>query len=156
LTRLSVLLSTGFGIGYTPFAPGTMASLASLPFGYLLLLSYGAPGVLLGGLLIFAVGIWASGAHARSIGHKDPSASVIDEIAGQLLAMLPIVPVGGFSDGLQIAAAFVLFRFFDIAKLWPISRLERFDGGVGIMADDIAAGLAAAALLFAARDWSWI
>ena len=150
------MFSTGFGIGYTPFAPGTMASLVALPFGYLLLLSYGALGVLLMGLLIFVVGIWASGAHALSIGHKDPGTSVIDEIAGQLLAMLPIIPVGNSSDGIRIAAAFVLFRFFDITKLWPISRLERLHGGVGIMADDFAAGLAAATLLFAALNWGWI
>ena len=77
-------------------------------------------------------------------------------IAGQLLAMLPIIAVGSPSDGLQIAAAFVLFRFFDITKLWPISRLERLHGGVGIMADDLAAGLAAAALLYAVLNWGWI
>lgn len=133
-----------------------MASLVALPFGYLLLLSYGALGVLLVGLLIFVVGIWASGAHARVIGRTDPGTSVIDEIAGQLLAMLPIIAVGNPSDGLQIAAAFVLFRFFDITKLWPISRLERLHGGVGIMADDLAAGLAAAALLYAVLNWGWI
>lgn len=133
-----------------------MASLLALPFGYLLLLNYGALSVLLVGLLVFVVGIWASGAHARSIGRNDPGTSVIDEVAGQLLAMVPIVPVGNLSDGFQIAAAFVLFRFFDIAKPWPISRLERLHGGVGIMADDLAAGLAAAVLLYAGVSWNWI
>lgn len=153
MTRVAIWCSTVFGIGYTPFAPGTMASLVALPVGYLLHLSYGVLGVLFAGLVIFAVGIWASGAHARSIGRDDPGTSVIDEIAGQLFAMLLITPAGHPSDWLQIVTAFVLFRFFDIAKPWPISRLERLHGGVGIMADDAAAGLVSAAILFAVLNW---
>lgn len=133
-----------------------MASAVALPFGYWLLLFYGAPAVLLAGVLVFVVGIWASGAHARSISRNDPGTSVIDEVAGQLLAMVPIMPAGSLSDGFQIAAAFVLFRFFDIAKPWPISRLERLHGGVGIMADDVAAGLAAGIILYAAVSWNWV
>ena len=153
MTRVAIWCSTVFGIGYTPFAPGTMASLVALPVGYLLHLSYGVLGVLFAGLVIFAIGIWASGAHARSIGRDDPGTSVIDEIAGQLFAMLLIAPAGHPSDWLQIVTAFVLFRFFDIAKPWPISRLEHLHGGVGIMADDAAAGLVSAAILFAVLNW---
>ena len=153
MTRVAIWCSTVFGIGYTPFASGTMASLVALPIGYLLHLSYGTLGVLVVGLVIFAIGIWASGAHARSIGREDPGTSVIDEIAGQLFAMLLITPAGNTSNWPQIVAAFVLFRFFDIAKPWPISRLERLHGGVGIMADDAAAGLVSAAILFALFNW---
>ncbi len=156
MTRLPVLLSTGFGIGYTPSAPGTMASLCALPFGYLVLLYHGVFALLVASLLVFVLGIWASGAHARIIGRSDPGTSVIDEIAGQFLAMLAIVPAGALSDGSQVLAAFVLFRFFDIAKPWPISRLERLHGGLGIMADDCAAGLLSAILLFAAINLGWI
>ena len=156
MTRLPVILSTGFGIGYTPSAPGTVASLLALPFGYMLLLSYGAIALLSVGILVLVVGIWASGAHARILGRQDPGSSVIDEIAGQFLAMLPIVPAANLSDGLQIGAAFALFRFFDIAKPWPISRLERLHGGVGIMADDCAAGLVSAVLLYFLLSWGWI
>jgi len=155
MTRLAVLYSTLLGIGYTPFAPGTMAALVTLPFGYFLLLYFGAGGVALAGFVIFVTGIWASGAHAKSIGRNDPGTSVIDEVAGQLYAMLPIAATGSIADGTQIAAAFVLFRFFDIVKPWPISRLERLHGGVGIMADDLAAGLVSAVILYAALNW-WV
>ena len=117
--------------------------------GYILLYSGGTLSLLLTSAFILVLGIWTSGVHARSVGSVDPSSSVIDEISGQLLAMLPIVPMGRTSDGLAIVAAFVLFRFFDIAKPWPISRLESLPAGVGIMADDFAAGLVAAALLLA-------
>ena len=156
MTRLPVILSTGFGLGYTPIAPGTMASFAALPFGYALLLFHGPLALLSIALPILFVGIWASGAHARIIGRDDPGSSVIDEIAGQLLAILPVVPLGTLSDGLQIGAAFLLFRFFDIVKPWPISRLERLHGGVGIMADDCAAGIVSAALLYFMMAWGWI
>lgn len=133
-----------------------MASFVALPFGYFVLLYHGAFGLLTIGVLVFLVGIWASGAHARIIGRNDPGTSVIDEVAGQFFAMLPIVPAGSISDGAQVALAFVLFRFFDIAKPWPISRLERLHGGVGIMADDCAAGFVSALILFAAMSWGWI
>lgn len=156
MTRFPIILSTGFGIGFTPLGPGTMASFVALPFGYMLILYQGALALFLAGSIIFVVGIWASGAHARAIGQNDPGTSVIDEIAGQFFAMLPIVPAADVSDGVQIATAFLLFRFFDIVKPWPISRLERLHGGVGIMADDCAAGLFSALLLFAAINWGWI
>jgi phosphatidylglycerophosphatase A len=156
LIRLPIVLSTGLGIGYTPFAPGTMASFVALPIGYAVLFFHGTLALLLMGIGILAVGIWASGAHARIVGRYDPGTSVIDEIAGQFLAMLPIAPAGNLADGTRIAAAFVLFRFFDIVKPWPISRLERLHGGVGIMADDCAAGLVSAVLLYCMLSWGWI
>ena len=133
-----------------------MASFIALPFGYMLLLFQGAFALLLVALAIFLLGIWASGAHARIIEQHDPGTSVIDEIAGQFFAMLPIVPAATLSDGIQVLAAFALFRFFDIAKPWPISRLERLHGGVGIMADDCAAGVVSAMFLFAVMSWGWI
>jgi phosphatidylglycerophosphatase A len=83
----------------------------------------------------------ASAAYAAELGQLDPGCIVIDEVCGQLIALafLPAawVPVG---------ASFVLFRFFDIIKPWPIRKLEKLPGGWGIMADDVGAGLAAAAL----------
>nr|TFG55159.1 MAG: phosphatidylglycerophosphatase A [Hyphomicrobiales bacterium] len=156
MTKFAVFVSTVFGIGDAPFAPGTVASLAALPIGYLILLFGGAPYLLLVCLFVIGLGIWASGLHAQSIGRDDPGSSAIDEVAGQFLAMLPLVPRGSTSDAIAVVAAFVLFRFFDIIKPWPISRLERLAGGMGIMADDIAAGLVSAALLFGALHWGLI
>lgn len=157
MKKLAVLLSTGFGVGYAPGAPGTFAALATLPFGYLILLYGGAGALLAVAFLVSAAGVWASGAHAQAIGRDDPGSSVIDEVAGQLLAMLPIVPLGSFfSDGAAVVVAFFLFRLFDIWKPWPISRLERFHGGIGIMADDISAGLVSAALLYGMMELGWL
>lgn len=156
MKNIAIILSTGFGIGYAPGAPGTFASLAALPLGYLILFYGSAQVLFILALCISVLGIWASGAHAEAIGKKDPGSSVIDEIAGQLLAMLPIVPMGNSSDAIPAVCAFFLFRFFDILKPWPICRLERLPGGVGIMADDIAAGLISAALLYWAVASGWI
>jgi phosphatidylglycerophosphatase A len=156
MRNLAVLLSTGFGVGYLPGLPGTYGSLATLPFGYLIL-TYGGTTILLAAAVIVSlIGIWASGTHAQAIGRKDPGSSVIDEVAGQLLAMLPISVAGDTSDIVPVVIAFFLFRLFDILKPWPISRFERFHGGLGIMADDIAAGLVSAALLYAALALGWI
>ena len=156
MKNLAVILSTGFGVGYAPGAPGTFAALATLPFGYLILLYSGAAVLFAAALLVFAIGIWASGAHAQAIGKDDPGSSVIDEVAGQLLAMVPILPLGTASDIAPVVCAFFLFRLFDIWKPWPISRLEKFHGGVGIMADDIAAGLVSAVLLYSAIAMGWL
>jgi phosphatidylglycerophosphatase A len=91
--------------------------------------------------LACAAGLWASGNYARSVKRSDPSEVVIDEVAGMWLVFvaLPLNEIGA-------AAGFALFRLFDIAKPWPISWLNRnVPGSLGIMADDIAAALAAIA-----------
>jgi phosphatidylglycerophosphatase A len=95
------------------------------------------------------------GAYARKdFGVEDPGAFVLDEVAGMLLALLPLLP--GPLSPYGVALAFVLFRALDIAKPWPIARLERLPGGVGIMADDLAAGLLAAAGTAAAGAAGWL
>ncbi len=93
-------------------------------------------------IVLCLLALWASEAYAVETGNSDPSECVIDEVAGQFIAcaMAPL-SIAGF------AAAFVLFRLFDISKLWPISAAERLHGGVGIMADDLLAGLFAGAIV---------
>ena len=141
MKTVAKILATFFGIGLFPVAPGTLASaVAALAFRitlhglawplYLLLLAS-----------LFFAGAAASAAHAAELGRPDPSRIVIDEICGQLLA-LAFLPAAW----VPVAVSFVLFRFFDIIKPWPIRRLEKLPGGWGIMADDIGAGFAAAAL----------
>ncbi len=143
----STHIATLFGIGRIRFAPGTFASLAAYPVGWWLGLLTGAPGVIFGALVAFAVGWYACSAHARRTGVKDPKECVMDELAGQWLALAAIPIVDGFFHWIPLVAAFVGFRFFDIIKPWPISRAERFDGGLGIMADDMIAGGTTALLI---------
>ena len=93
--------------------------------------------------LITLLGFWAASRAEKLLGHKDPGKVVIDEVAGQLIALLPIVP--GFDPGwLSIITAFLLFRLFDIVKPYPARRLEKLESGLGIMSDDVVAGAYAA------------
>lgn len=141
MKSLSRVLATFFGLGLVPLAPGTAAS-AAAAIGYLLGLHRLAWPlyVVLVGFLFFA-GTAAAGRYASDLGRPDPGRIVVDEICGQLIA-LAFLPGGWVPVGIS----FALFRFFDIIKPWPIRRLESLPGGWGIMADDVAAGLVAAAL----------
>jgi len=156
MTRLATLISTFFGVGAIPGAPGTVAAAAALPIGYALLLYCGTSALVIAALFATAIGVWASGAHAKAIAKEDPGSSVIDEVAGQLFALLPIAVTGTEADLVPVLVAFFLFRLFDIFKPWPISALENFDGGWGIMADDVASGIISAAILWALLNWNWI
>jgi phosphatidylglycerophosphatase A len=93
--------------------------------------------------LITLVGIWAASRTEKLLGRKDPGKVVIDEVAGQLIALLPLVPRHD-PGWMSILAAFLLFRLFDIIKPYPARRLEGLESGLGIMADDIVAGAYAA------------
>ena len=92
------------------------------------------------------LGVWSCGQYAIRAGIADPSECVIDEVAGQwfVCAVAPL-SLPGF------AVAFVLFRFFDITKLWPVSLGERLPGGLGIITDDMIAGALAAVIIAALR-----
>jgi phosphatidylglycerophosphatase A len=99
----------------------------------------------LAGLAVLVpLSIWACGAEAHRRGVGDPGPVVLDEVAGQWVALALLVAVrpGAPAPG-ALAASFLLFRAFDVVKPWPIRRLERLPGGWGIVADDLAAGLAA-------------
>ena len=138
--RSGVWLAGLGGIGRCPKMPGTAASLAAL-LVYLLLprdASVQAPLV----LAALGLGVWSSHTAAGVSRKPDPQTVVIDEAVGMWLAcfMLP-------KSAAALAAAFVLFRVLDIAKWFPLNRLERLPGGWGIMADDVAAGCLARLLL---------
>lgn len=143
------LIWTWFGFGLLPKAPGTWGSLAALPFAWFIY-SYGGYQILLLATAgIFVVGVWMSGIAAAESGAEDPAEVVIDEVAGQWLTLVVVPP-----DFLLYAAGFVLFRVFDIWKPWPVSWADRnLKGGLGIMADDILAGVYAAVILFALKTW---
>ncbi|MGD0867048.1 MAG: phosphatidylglycerophosphatase A [Rhizomicrobium sp.] len=147
--KVYTAIATVFGVGRLPFAPGTAASIVALPIAWLIVALSGSPFLLLfAGLLVNAIGAWACELYSRDKGEKDPSECVIDEVAGQWIAcaFIPTNSSIGFML-LGYSLAFVLFRVFDILKPWPISAAERLPGGIGIMADDFVAGLAAGAVI---------
>ena len=140
------LLATWFGSGLLPGAPGPWGSLAALPFAWLLVQLGGAPLLAAATILLFVIGIPVSARYAQQLGDADPGAVVIDEVAGQWLAILPVAHALPF-----YLVAFAAFRLFDIVKPWPVGWLDRhLKGGLGIMADDLAAGVYAAAVAYAA------
>lgn len=146
--RLAEQLAVWFGAGYLPKAPGTWGSLAALPLAALLVMLGGTWLLAAATIGVFAAGIWASGRFAELTGIKDPGQAVIDEVAGQWLALLPVA-----FDWRFYPLAFVLFRIGDIAKVWPARRLEQLPGGVGIMADDLVPGVYAGLICWAAANY---
>jgi phosphatidylglycerophosphatase A len=137
--RLSLLYASFFYIGFIPGAPGTYASIAtSLIFSLIFFSSGRIPPELhlIALCLISILGVLAAAKVSRNAGVEDPQFVVIDEVAGQLTTflLLPVTPV-------NLLLGTVLFRVFDIWKPFPIRKLESLKGGVGIMADDLLAGV---------------
>ena len=137
-------LATWFGAGYLKPGPGTYGSVAAALLWYLAAHLIPTTSITLAiatlaaATLITLIGIPASTTVARQSGRKDPGFVVIDEVAGQLFALILMRP-----DWQHAALALLLFRLFDIWKPWPIRRLEALPEGTGIMLDDVAAGLLA-------------
>ncbi len=135
------------GIGFLPYAPGTVASAVSLLLGYACYAAGGWTLLLAAAGISFAAGLWASGEYEKITGAKDPSAITIDEVSGQLTVLLFVPPTL-----MGYLLAFFLFRLLDITKPWPISLIERrLAGGWGVMGDDLAAALLAGLALLAIR-----
>lgn len=135
-------LSFGFGSGYLPVAPGTFGTLAAIPV--FLLLSQFQPWLYVVILMLMLIaGIWLCGYTSRALGVHDHKAIVWDEVVGYLITMLLVTPAP-----VNICVGFVLFRLFDIWKPWPIHLLDKHvPGGLGIMLDDVVAGVYAALVL---------
>lgn len=135
-------MAFGFGSGLSPFAPGTMGSLAAIPIIFLAS-SLSTTIYLSISLLSFLVGIWICDSASKDIGSHDHGGIVWDEIVGMMIT-LAFVPI---SVG-NLVLGFLLFRFFDILKPWPIRLLDRkVHGGLGIMLDDVVAGIFSAVIL---------
>ncbi len=146
MNRVAVALATWFGCGYWPWGPGTAGSLAAIVIA-ILLHFYAGTGrltLLLLCLVLLAPAIWASTRTARLVNKPDPGLVVVDEVLGQWVALLGATALVWKS----FAAGFLLFRLFDIWKPWPVHSLEKLPEGVGIVADDLAAGLYAALILY--------
>ena len=135
-------LGLGFGSGLAPIAPGTFGTIAAIPV-YWLMIGLPLVSYLLVTLVAFIAGIWICQRSADWLGKDDPSAVVWDEIVGYLVTMIA-APVGWQ----WMLIGFVLFRFFDIIKPWPIRWFDKnLHGGTGIMVDDVVAGFFALACL---------
>jgi phosphatidylglycerophosphatase A len=98
-------------------------------------------------LLVTFLGIWAASRTEAVLGKKDPGKVVVDEVAGQMITLLPVVLVHDWPGTSWVIISFILFRFFDIVKPYPARRFERLHGGLGIMADDLVAGVYGAVVM---------
>lgn len=151
--RVTTLVSTWFGAGFLPIAPGTWGSLAAIPVAHLVAMLWGVWGLAGFAFGVTIIGVHASGETARLRGVTDPSEVVVDEVAGQSIALIPVyllVPEGAVVLRIgTVLLAFLLFRILDVWKPGPIGWLERLPGGWGIMADDLLGGAVAAAIVAA-------
>ena len=149
--RAGVAVGTFLGAGYSPLGPGTVGSALTV----LIAVALGpvSNGLLLlaAAALLYAPACWAAGVCEQVFAQKDPGRVVIDEVVGQTIT-LAAVPAqltwGGWKYWL---AGLIIFRVFDIAKPFPIRRLERLPGGFGVVTDDVAAGVYGYAVLKAAQ-----
>jgi phosphatidylglycerophosphatase A len=159
LPRASTVVASVFGIGYFEFAPGTIMSAIAVPLAILIALrGGGAMGILGATLIALIMGILACADHVRETKREDPPECVIDELAGQWLACaFCLLSFGGLVPPPHISLpmfflAFLLFRLFDIWKPWPVSWADQnIKGGLGVMTDDMIAGLMAGVLIVAVR-----
>jgi len=148
-TGAPLWLATWGGIGLLPGTPGTFASLSALPLAWLLTAAGGIWLLLAAAVAVFVVGLWAAERYMAAVGIHDPTAVVIDEIAGQWLTLCVAA-----LEPLAYVAGFVLFRVFDVLKPWPVSWLDRrVGGGFGVMIDDVGAALYAGGALWLIDLW---
>lgn len=160
-------VATAGGVGFGPWAPGTWGALVAVIAFAALLHRIGLPLYLLTVLVVTGVGVWASSAVEAWFGKPDDGRIVIDEVAGQLITLLPVVALHGLPLGVLrvpglesvlgsgidlwwalVVTAFVAFRWFDIRKPGPVKWAEnKFKGGVGVMADDVVAGVLGAVVV---------
>jgi len=140
--NLNTMFVSVLGIGFIPIASGTFGSLAGLVIGYLLnLLSYNLFFLFIPTL--FILGVIASNTYQKVTGEKDSSVIVIDEVVGQLIAMMFVM-----DNIVLVFISFIIFRIFDILKPWPASYADKkMSDGFGVMLDDVFAGIYAAILV---------
>jgi phosphatidylglycerophosphatase A len=144
-------IATGFGSGLSPIAPGTAGSLAAL-LPWLALATLPLPYYALALIIAFLLGVWACAWIVKQLGVADPGFAVWDEFVGLWIALAPLA--GRSRSWAWIAAGFILFRIFDIWKPWPVSWADRHvHGGLGVMLDDVIAGLYAAIVLAMMLRW---
>ena len=151
MTRLAAAIATLFWLGRIPPAPGTLGSAAAVALAWGLHRFVGAPALVLATVAAFVLGWWATARHQAATGRHDPGEVIIDEVVGQWLALWPL-SLGLWWQGVDPAVfpwpgwvfGFLFFRLFDIVKPGPVGRADRMDSALGVMLDDVLAGLFAA------------
>ena len=144
--NLNTIFVSVFGIGFIPIASGTFGSLAGLIIGYALnLINYNLFFIMIP--ILFILGVIASNKYQKLTGEKDSSVIVVDEVVGQLIAMMFVM-----DNLILVFLSFIIFRIFDIFKPWPASYADtKMSGGLGVMLDDVFAGIYAAILIYLIR-----
>ncbi len=130
-----LFIAQGAFSGKSPVAPGTAGTLVGVLL-FLLMKGLAPAWYAVATAAVIAAGTWAAGRAEEILGRKDDPSIVIDEVAGYLLALFLVPASWGF-----VAAGFVLFRIFDIAKPWPLKQIQALPGSMGVMLDDIGAGI---------------
>jgi len=147
---MSRFIATFFGVGLLPWAPGTWGSAAAIPAAWVIHLLGGFWALLLAAIAATVLGWWATAAATRGKDDHDPGEIVIDEVAGMFIALLPVslgaghAEVGFWALYPGVIAAFLLFRLFDIRKPGPVGWADRRNDAMGVMLDDVIAGVFAA------------
>ena len=142
LNKFIVNFCTLFNLGFIKFMPGTFGSLVSLPIGYIILKLFGFWVFILIITLLLAISYYAISKYLIAKKSKDPKEIIIDEFIGQFIALI-FIP----DTILGLLVSFLLFRFFDITKLYPINKAEKIPGAIGVLADDVVAGLMTACII---------
>lgn len=160
MKNLLAFIGSGFGLGYSPIAPGTVGTLWGIPLVWWINTQFGVPGQVVATAVCLVIALPLCQAVEDKLKVKDPKPCVADEYLTFPLCLIGL-PVVGQPGGLEMmAVAFLTHRFFDIAKFWPANGLQRLKGGFGILIDDVFASLYALAAnhaLFAlARRMDWV
>lgn len=138
MENLLAFIASGFGLGRSPFAPGTMGCLLGLPIAWYINTHFGITGQVLAAVLQTIVAIPLCQAAENVFKTKDPKPCVADEYLTFSICMIGL-PVTGTAGAVMMTFSFLTCRFFDIVKLWPAHGLQRLKGGVGIVIDDVFA-----------------
>ena len=150
---MSRWIATVFGVGYLRPAPGTWGSIAALPLAWAVLIAGGAWLLVALTIAVTLLGYWATVKETQGQDNHDPSEIVVDEVAGQWIALLPVAYGAELMQTSYLAlwpgwlAALLFFRFFDIQKPWLVGWADKRNDAVGVMLDDLIAGAFAAAVV---------
>jgi len=137
IKNLNTLVATWFGLGLFRPAPGTIGTLAGLPFGYAIAYFFGSIGLIIATILLFIIGTLAAHKYGKKSGEVDDQSIVVDEVVGLWIAALP-----AYANIYLWLLAVVLFRIFDIFKPWPASYFDKkMKNAYGVMLDDVMAGI---------------